>query len=57
MKDIKTDQEKFWAVNLATNISTAIKVKNYLCHYQNVFDVFSKTDKISSITEYGYNVE
>ena len=57
MKDIKTDQEKFWAGEFGDQYINRNKSKELLAANIKMFsDVFSKTDKISSITEYGCNV-
>ena len=40
MKDIKTDQEKFWAGEFGNSISNAIKVKNYLLLISKCFLTF-----------------
>ena len=57
MTDIKTDQEKFWVGEFGNQYISRNQSNELLAANIKMFsDIFSKTDKISSITEYGCNV-
>jgi pseudaminic acid biosynthesis-associated methylase len=57
MKDIKTDQENFWAGDFGNQYINRNQSDELLAANIKMFsDVFSRMDKVNSITEYGCNV-